>query len=321
MGAPYGWCEISWDDSGTKRGVAIVHANGVRVLRMSSGSFLDYDGGSHTDDFITTVPGSDFCSVCQFIDRLVMTSTSGETRLLTLTSGTAGGGSTLDSLTADAHPTNCGICVSHLDRLWLMGDSGSGRVYYACKVGDVTDWNYTDDTNGTAIAVTGTLPQNITAAISHTRDCLLIGMTDSVVVLRGNIASSGEIATISHEVGPLSHHAWCHDSTGALWCFTRDGLYRMNPGCGDFLQSVSREKLPGELVAIDPGTSGTYCSLSYDHRWRGLHLYIDVAGTDQFWFYDLQSGGWWPMTGRQNCGLRSTSSSGSSPARRISRGP
>lgn len=297
IGTPYGWAEISWDDTTAKRGVAIVHSGGVRVLRMSSGNLVDYDGTGNSTDFITTDPASDFCSTCQFIDYLVMTSAGlAQARANSLQSGSAGTGTQLSSLSGDTTPTNCGICVSHLDRLWLMGDAQTGRVVYACKTGDITDWDYADTNNGTAIAFTFSLPQNVTAAISHTRDCLIIGMTDSVVVVRGNLPSTGEIATISHEVGPLSHHAWCHDASGTLWIFTRDGLYKMAPGCGDFLQSVGRETLPGELVAVDPGTSGTYCSLTYDHRWRGLHLYIDVAGTDQFWFYDLQNGGWWPMS-------------------------
>lgn len=300
MGAPYGWSDIAWTDSGAKRGVAIVHANGVRVLRASGTSLVDFDGTGNGTDFITTAPVSEFAGTCSFMGRLILARGAGAAYTNMLDSGTAGAGTLLSALTADTVPANCGVCVEHIDRLWLMGDTVNPRVLYACKTGDITDWDYADTANGSAIAITIRMPHNITGAISHTRDCLVIGMVDSVAVIRGNpgqISGGGAIETISHEVGPLNNNSWCHDSKGNLWIYTRDGLYVMPPGCGDALASVSREVLPGDVVATNPGVSGTYSALCYDARWRCLHLFIDKTGSanDEWWTYDLQrpGGAWW----------------------------
>jgi len=93
-----------------------------------------------------------------------------------------------------------------------------------------------------------------------------------------------------------------------LWMLTRDGLYTMPPGCGDSVTPVSRGDLPNELLAIDPG-SGDKVSVAYDHRWPGIHIYVDYnSGTDAHYFCYLENvqpsarsaGGWrasfWPMT-------------------------
>jgi hypothetical protein len=124
----------------------------------------------------------------------------------------------------------------------------------------------------------------------------LVGMTDSLDVVRGTETGAMLIETLSHEVGPLMQSAWCHDATGRLWMFTRDGLYTMQAGCGDAVESVSRESLPAELIAVDPG-AGDKVSVCYDHRWRLIHIIVNFNSGDDVWFaYDLDGKGFWPLS-------------------------
>jgi hypothetical protein len=58
---------------------------------------------------------------------------------------------------------------------------------------------------------------------------------------------------------------------------------------------MSRDVLPEELTAIDPG-AGDKVSIGYDVRWRGIHIYATIGGDNVHWFYDMQSKGFWPMS-------------------------
>lgn len=291
-GAPYNWCPVSYVNSGTKIGVSVVTANGAFVWNGASWS-----------EHITTAPGTDFSTVACYLQQLYM-ARGGDTLIRQSLTGAAGAGATITP-SAGTVPTNCGIVCAHGDRLFVAGDTSNPHVVYACKIADPTDWDYSVTNDDSAAWVSsgptgGAISEPVTALLEHTRDCLLIGCTDSTYVIRGN-PITGETVIISHEVGPLMQSAWCHDSQGTCYIFTRDGLYMMPPGCGDFLKSVSRESLPDELVAVNPG-AGDKVSIAYDHRWRGLHIYVTYGGseTDVYYFFDLQDLAWWPMAFASN---------------------
>lgn len=284
-GTPYNWCYANWHNSGLKVGVGLTTANGCFVWN-----------GSAWVEHITTAPGTDFSTPCVIGQTLIMARGGGTTLYQTLTAG-AGTGTALGShpSVAGTPPTDCGLAINHGSRLILGGDTTDQQILYLSRSGNAFyDFDYPQTDAAAAVALAFKEP--ITALASHTRDCLLVGMTDSLDVVRGTETGAMLIETISHEVGPLMQAAWCHDSQGTLWMLTRDGLYTMAPGCGDSLKSISREIIPDELLAIDPG-AGDHVSVCYDQRWRGLHIYVDYAsGTDVHYFFDLQIGGFWPMS-------------------------
>lgn len=289
-GTPYNWCIASWNNSGQKTGVGLTTSNGCFV----------WDGSSWTE-YITTAPGTDFATPAVLSQTLVM-ACGGGPALYVLLSGAAGAGAALGAHPdkAGTPPTNCGLACSHGSRLWLAGDTSNQQQAYASRASVLADFDYTQTDQGAAVSFAFAEP--ITAMLSHTRDCLLIGMTDSLDVVRGTETGAMLIETLSHQVGPLMQSAWCHDATGRLWMLTRDGLYTMPPGCGDSVTPVSRDDLPDELLAIDPG-AGDKVSVAYDHRWPGIHIYVDYnSGTDAHYFCYLESvnGQWrasfWPMS-------------------------
>jgi hypothetical protein len=301
VGVPYASTEATFLNSGTLyRGVAITSDTGTRVIVYIAGNPANFGGGG---DWITTNPASDFSSCCVIDQTLIQASAATTTTdvLYNALSGSAGAGTALGShgSAAGTAPQGCGVCFAHEGSLWLMGSKANPHVWYRSRVGAFYDWDFTATDAAAAVAGTGVLGgiigEPITGGISHSLGCAVISCTDSSYLIRGNPASSGETEVMSHEVGALMHSAMCHDGAGHLWMLTRDGLYRKPRGCGADIESVSREQLPGDLLAIDPA-AGDYCSVSYDHRFRGLHIYVDSAGTDQFWFYDFQSGGFWPMS-------------------------
>lgn len=284
-GTPYNWCFATWNNSGQKTGVAVTTSTGCSV----------WDGSAWTE-WITDDPGTDFATPAVISQTLIMARGGSTTIYKALNTGSAGSGTALGShpSVAGTPPTNCGLACSHGSRLWLAGNTSDQQQVYASRASAFYDFDYTDTDSGAAVGLAFHEP--ITAMLSHTRDCLLIGMTDSLDVVRGTETGAMLIETLSHQVGPLMQSAWCHDATGRLWMLTRDGLYTMQPGCGDSVEPVSRKTLPVELLAIDPG-AGDKVSVAYDHRWVGIHIYVDYnSGTDAHFFYDLQSQGFFPMS-------------------------
>jgi len=284
IGVPRSWAEAIWTDSGAQRGVQVACDNGV---------WRSADGASWVE-LITDSASSDFASTTSFIG-VAYFARAGQTCLFRAHTAGSGAGTALSNAGGGTAPTNCGLVAHHQDRLVLAGDTAASQTVYFSATGDPTDWDYADTTLGTAIPVSFTLPEQPTALISHTRDCFLFGCLDSIHRFLGNPAT-GELDRVSHYVGPLNQASWAHDAAGNLWYLSRDGLMRMPAGCGDFSTSVSREALPSDLVALNPGTAGTYTSIAYDPRFRCLWVFVDLTSSanDVFWSFNLQSphGGW-----------------------------
>jgi hypothetical protein len=289
---PYNWCTATWavTGGGVRREIAVTHAGGTSVS----------NGAGVWSTHISTAPGSPISS-CAVFDGYLFQARSGGTLLHNKLTNSAGAGSTI---TPDAGtvPTKCGLVVAWGDRLILAGNYDDPYGVYGSRVGvnGWKDWDYSAVDQSAAWSLTGPegglISDPVTSLIPHNRDCLLIGCTDSLYVLRGSPTAGGQAYVLSYEVGPLTQSAWCRTGNDYVMMLTRDGLYSMAPGCGDPPVSVSREKLPAELSSITP-ESNDHVALGYDHRWRGIHIYVAPnSGSPSYWFYDLQSGGFWPMS-------------------------
>lgn len=298
IGAPQNSCPATWTNAGTTHyGVAVATTGGAYV--STSAGFT----GAITDT------AGNFCSVAIFNNILFFARGASTCLHRTLTTPGSGAGTVLTATEGTA-PTNCGLVSVHGNRLVLFGDtSGANQIYFS-RAGEYAKWDYTEQSRAAAVAFSGTGAQifePITAGMSHTHGCFLFGTTDSIHVLRGNPASSGaSLDTISHEVGPLNNACWTKVNNGWTYMLTRDGLYRYPPGCPEGEpESVSRERLPEELVDINPGLVGHHASIGYDRRWRGLHIYVTKGSTRAYYFYNLMPNyeGFWPMTFSQDLRL------------------
>jgi hypothetical protein len=198
-------------------------------------------------------------------------------------------------VTTGTVPENCILVQTWGDRLVFAGDQHNPHVLYMCRVGDPQDFDYAQVDAGAAWANSGgsdgKIGEPITSLIPHNRDCLIVGCTDSLYVIRGNPKLHGQKYQLSQVTGPLMQSAWCKDAADSTWFMSRDGLEMIPSGCGAPAINISREPLPEELTAIEP-TSGGWASIAYDTRWRGIHIYTSLG----YYFYDIQSKGFWPMT-------------------------
>jgi len=301
--APRNWSPVTWTSGTTTyRGVAVACASGV---------FISTTGSFHSPAAIDTAASSDFCSCTTFNNDLYFARFGQAPLFRTLTTPGTGAGTTMGTTWTESFdgvsdggepPQDCGLVCVHQNRLVLAGSQASPQVLYMSRAGYPKAWYYADTDSGAAWATSsgesGKIGQPITALIPHTHGCLLIGCTDSMYVVRGNPTASNAVDMLVSNIGPLSQAAWCKTTNGWTYMLTRDGLYRFPPGCPQGApEPVSRKNLPEELVAIDPGTLGTYVSIAYDPRWMGIHIYVNRSGDNNtYYFYDIVNEGFWPMT-------------------------
>jgi len=292
--SPLNWCEAAWSTSTTTAegetfvGVAVASGAGVKVTPKPASTI--------------GTPSSD-CTV--YLQELFATPLSGgEVNVVNLADGTNSAELVANHYEATTEPevaayddgtvpTYCRLVQSWGDRLVLAGDTKNPMVIYMSRVGDARDWDYSAVDAGGAWANTGgedgKIGEPITALIPHSKDCLLIGCTNSLYVLRGNPRIGGQKFQVSRTLGPLSQSAWCHGPKDETYIMTRDALGVIPPGCGEAPSPVSRIALPNALTSL--GEDG-WASLGYDVRFRGVHIYTSKG----HYFFDQQSGGFWPMS-------------------------
>lgn len=293
-GTPYHWTTATWHNSGTKLGAAYV---------ASDGAWLGTSPSSWTK-WISTTPGTDFATVAVYHELLFMArgvATTGTVLFQSLT-GAAGAGATISASDGGSVPSECGIVLSHGDRIWLAGKYSAPHLLFASKLGDHTAWDTAGpdaDANPWAsnVAPGGAIGDPITALVSHTEECLIIFCRDSTWVIRGEPWQSGP-RVLSPTTGALMPSATAHDGEGNLWYMTRDGLYMLPAGCGVAGAPVSKFSLPEDLQAINPGDSGTYVSVAYDVRFGQLWITVDKSGgsNDAVWSFDLVTHAWFRHT-------------------------
>ena len=289
------WCDANWVGNNS---VAVVGSNGTYVYKKN------LPGWSR---IIEQSPGTDFTSCATHLMSLYQAAGATDQACVYRPLDESEDEADLVAATRDdgtekgTAPKGCGLVASWNDRLVLAGDIENPQILYMSAVGDPTDWDYSSPTGSAAWAnsssgTSGAISENITSLIHHNSDCLIVGCTDSMYAVRGNPAAGGYVYSLSNAIGPLQHSAWCKTGNDHTVMMTRDGLYSIRPGCGEPPVNMSRENLPSSLVGIDPG-SGDSVSIGYDSRWRGVHIYANYSGgSKEYWFYDLQSKGFWPMS-------------------------
>jgi hypothetical protein len=211
-----------------------------------------------------------------------------------------------DSAIKGSVPAGCRILVVWGDRIVVANAKYAPHAYFMCRKRDPFDWDFSQDDAEAAVAgvsgLAGQPSDPITALIPHTDDCLILGCTTSMYVMRGDPgAGGGQIDQLTNKIGVVDKGAWCHapNPTGgveALVFLSRDGLYAMSAECGSAPESISRQPLPEELLNIDR-TAKTVL-LAYDVRYRGIQIWVTdnaSAAVTHFWF-DWEQKSFWPQT-------------------------
>ena len=199
-----------------------------------------------------------------------------------------------------AVPTDCPIICLYRDRLWLAGSPTAPHVMTCCRQSAPYDWDVDAADTDVQRAWTGTTGkagrpgQPITALAPWMDDYMMVGCEHQLYVLRGD-PTYGSLDVLSLVVGIVDKQAWCWGPESQFIFLSHDGLYGVPPEAAGFPQSLSRERMPEELLNLDRTTHTI--TLAYDARRRGVHIFIsanDGGMSDYHWWFDWRTKGFWP---------------------------
>jgi hypothetical protein len=195
----------------------------------------------------------------------------------------------------------------------LAGGPDEPHNWFASRAGDPFDWDFSGlgghligggGVGGTGLldpnrpidgttAPLGKIGEPITALVPHSKDYLVVGATRSLWRLV-NLGLDVYAINLSRQVGIQSGGSWTHGSKGELVFLSRDGLYALGPEADSDPISLSRDKIPRELLELDPDVE--QARLIFDLDGRGVYIFIDhVAQTKTHWWFDMETGGFWPF--------------------------
>jgi hypothetical protein len=198
-------------------------------------------------------------------------------------------------------PTGCTLVCTYRDRLVLAGSPAFPHVWFMARQGDPLDFDYGADADDGGRAVGGSsndagkIGEPIKALIAFSDDYLIFGCESSLWILRGDPAYGGSISNLSRIVGVVDKQAWCSGPNGEVLFLSRDGLYMLAPGGGQYPQSISRDRIPKELQNVD--SNDFTVNMEYDPWFKGVHIYLTpTSATGQYHFWlDWESKSFWPF--------------------------
>ena len=212
---------------------------------------------------------------------------------------------TLTLLTATSGKGTCPVgntlIARYRDRIILGGDPLDPNEIYGSRIGDPLDWLFTDTDGGAAFkassAKAGVPGDAVTALMTRSDDHLFIGCRSSLYIMRGDPPGGGRIDLVSERMGVLSGRSWCHGPSGEVVWLSRHGLWMTNPTCLECQpESISLDKLPRELIDVDPNL--VEVTMQYDSKNRGILIALTpiatIAGV-RHWWLDWETKGLFPF--------------------------
>jgi hypothetical protein len=177
-------------------------------------------------------------------------------------------------------PVGCRIIDLYRDRICYASSEDAPNAYYKSRSGDPNDFDYapTDLSNDATRAVAGTptdagnIGKPLSVIASFTDDYQVMAGTNSLHVLRGDEAYSGQIDKISNTIGIISKTAWCEGPNGEFIFLSRKGLFYLPSDISTQPIPISMDKLPRDLKNIDVGNHNVL--LAFDSEENGFHVYI-----------------------------------------------
>jgi hypothetical protein len=310
-GSRPGMAKVSTTQLGSGDEVNLIAEHKDEIVAASNGSFYqDIAGTPSVLAGVTLASAPIALTAAYHLGELIICGDSGHGS--SPRPVTYDGASTIAVLaaTAGTMPTKVSNCCTYSDRIVFAEDADNPQEWYMSAQGGNTDFDYSVSGPGAAVSGTsapaaGQMAEPITALSPWGDKCLVFGCESSLWVMKGDPGYGGTADCASHNVGPIYRTACCRStmsngSEGSFFFLSHDGLYYLPPGCGEKARSLSREKLPQELVNVDAST--VHPVLIHNARYRGIEIWMTplTGGTPTHWWFDFKDGGFWPMSCHAN---------------------
>lgn len=195
-------------------------------------------------------------------------------------------------------------------RCMLSGDRNYPHQIRTSAIGNPWDWNVSRTAPTRAMAIgagaAGAIGDIVRALIPARDNHLFIGCANSVHLLNGNPADGGQLFAVDKTVGIFDATSWCFDGDNNLYFWGTGGIYKLSKGAVT-LESMTRQPLPKLIQdeAADPSTHRI--TMGYDPDRVGIKICITklADGTSSNYWYDLQTGGFFPDAHQEAHGVYS----------------
>jgi len=192
-------------------------------------------------------------------------------------------------------PQNMPLICIFKERVIL---AGADHMWYASGQTDPYDWDFGKELGDVSRAVagyvghSGVIGEKILCLHNYQDDALIFGCRDSIWAIYGNPTENRKVNVSPHS-GIIAPRALAVTPDGLVIFLTRRGLYTWTVGSTSDPAPFSKYVVPEELLAID--TSTTEVLMQYDHRNRGVHLFLTpTEGEGTHWWIDLEYRALWP---------------------------
>lgn len=184
-------------------------------------------------------------------------------------------------------------------RVIVSGMRSDPYNWFASKLGDPFNWDFSPATTTQLDAVAGTnsiagkSPDIVTCLIPFSDDVLVLGGDHTIRQFSGDPLAGGRIDTITDRVGMAWGEPYAMDPQSRIYFFSNTGgLYRMEIGRQPVRISHAIEK---RLSNINMAT--TITRMAWDDQLEGLHVFFtplqsSTATTHYFW--EARTEAWWP---------------------------
>ena len=197
-----------------------------------------------------------------------------------------------------AAPANQPLICVYQERVVL---AGADHMFYQCGQTEPANWDAGADMGDEGRSImgfvgdSGVMGEKILAMHPHHDRALVFGCQDSVWAVYGNMAGNdGQKKNVSPHAGILAPKAMSVTPNGLVIFLSRSGLYTWQVGSNAHPEPFSSVVIPEELLDVDTDT--TEVLMQYDHRSRGVHLFLTPdSGVGTHWWIDIENKAIWPV--------------------------
>ena len=216
-----------------------------------------------------------------------------------------------NNTTYGAMPDQASLGCLYRGRPTLAGDKRYPNQWYMARQGDPWDWNYVANDAQSPVAGhnadAGELGDIITALIPRKDDYLIFGCVHSIWVLRGDPASGGSLDEVSLATGIFGANSWCFDAEDNLYFWGSNGIYLLPVSAGGIgiPQNLTSNIIPNIVAEISADPTVHRITMGYDRERHGIVIAVTNRsnGTNQNYWLDLRTKGFFPETYPAACGI------------------
>ena len=193
-------------------------------------------------------------------------------------------------------------------RAVIAGNEDDPNQWYMSRQGNPWDWNYIADDPQAPVsgedADAGKVGDTIVALIPYSKDYFIFGCANSLWYLAGNPAAHGSLLSLDDTGGILDSQAWCKDKEDNLYILATTGLLKIPNGFGQ-PQNLLEIIYPDFIKDLDFDGSLHRVILGFDKNRNGIKIIKTTlaSGANSNWWYDLRTGGLFPETYPNQCGV------------------